>query len=158
PPGWSVFLLALRRRHVVRAAAVYAATAFVVLRGVQLLAQRLALPASIFSAATVLTIAGLPIALVLASAFELTPDGVRRAESIGETSAARGSPPARTVSLIVVLLAIGGALVLMVRPAVRGATGGRPAGQDAAHPSLAVLPFTNLGAPDDAYFAEGMAD
>jgi TolB-like protein/predicted Zn-dependent protease len=157
-PGWSIFMSELRRRHVVRVAAVYAATAFVVLQAVDLLADGLALPPWIFSATTVLAIAGLPIALVLAWAFELTPEGVRRTETAVETPPSRAWLPVRTLALVVALLGVGFAVGYVLRPAAVAQPGAGEPEPDRGSASVAVLPFTNLGAPDDEYFAEGMAD
>jgi TolB-like protein/Tfp pilus assembly protein PilF len=155
-PGGSGFLNELRRRHVVRVAAVYMATAFVVLQAVQLLAEGLRLSPWILTAATILAIAGLPVALVLGWIFELTPEGVRRTQS-SDVASPRAWLPLRTLALVVLLLAIGGAVGYLLRPAAVAQLAGAAASGDAAA-SLAVLPFTNLGQPDDEYFAEGMAD
>jgi TolB-like protein/tetratricopeptide (TPR) repeat protein len=51
----------------------------------------------------------------------------------------------------VVLLAAAGVLVLAFKRA-------GPAARPAQPPRIVVLPFENLGAPEDAYFAAGMAD
>ncbi len=81
----------LRRRKVIRVGVVYGATAFVLLQAAQLLAAGLALPDWFFPAITVVLILGLPVALILAWALELTPDGVR----VTASSAPSGttSPP-----------------------------------------------------------------
>jgi Tol biopolymer transport system component len=75
----------LKRRKVFRVAVVYAATGFVVLQAADLLATGLALPTWIFAALTVITVLGFPLALVLAWAFELTPEGVQRADAAAAT-------------------------------------------------------------------------
>lgn len=146
------FLNELKRRKVFRVAAVYAATAFVVLQAADLLAAGLALPAWVFSAITLLLIVGFPIAVLLAWAFDVTPSGVRRT---ARTDAAAPDPRSRwlplpTLLLVAGLLLLGGAVGWLVKPA-GGAEGD-------AGTTLAVLPFTNLGAADDEYFADGMSD
>jgi hypothetical protein len=82
--GWQGLFAELKRRRVVRVAAVYGATAFVVLEAAALLAAGLALPGWVFSALTVLVIVGFPIAVVLSWVFDLTPDGVQRAPDAWE--------------------------------------------------------------------------
>jgi len=77
----NVCVAELKRRMVFRVAVVYAATGFVVLEAADRVAAGLALPAWVFSAITVLVIAGFPIALVLGWAFDLTPQGVRVTEA-----------------------------------------------------------------------------
>jgi hypothetical protein len=74
----SGFLDELRRRHVVRVTVVYVAVAFAVLQAADLAFPRLGLPDWAVTLVLVLALLGLPLALVLAWAFDLTPAGVRR--------------------------------------------------------------------------------
>ena len=76
------FLAELKRRRVVRVAIVYGAVAFTVLQAADLVVPRLQLPDWTVTLMVVLALLGFPIALVLAWAFELTPDGVRRTEPV----------------------------------------------------------------------------
>jgi eukaryotic-like serine/threonine-protein kinase len=80
------FLAELKRRRVIRVALVYAATAFVILQAADLLSAGLALPSWIFAAITLVTILGFPLALVLAWAFQITPEGVQRTGEAGGES------------------------------------------------------------------------
>ncbi|MEX2283576.1 MAG: hypothetical protein WEE89_13915 [Gemmatimonadota bacterium] len=74
----------LKRRHVVRVALVYVAVAFVVIQAADLLVPTLHLPEWRMTAVVVLALLGLPIALVLAWRFDLTPAGIQRDEAIAE--------------------------------------------------------------------------
>lgn len=130
-----------------RVAAVYAAGAFVVLQAADLLATGLELPAWVFSTVTVLAIVGFPVALVLAWAIQVTPQGLQRADSVVAAPRER-MLPARTAALVIALIAAGVVIGWLLRPA-RDATGAV---------TLAVLPFTNLGGAEDEYFADGMTD
>lgn len=76
------FFAELRRRKVFQVAGVYGATAFVVLQVVELLGQGLRLPDTVLTVVTVLTIVCFPIALVLAWAYERTPEGVQRTDML----------------------------------------------------------------------------
>jgi hypothetical protein len=58
----------------------YGGSAFVVLQVVDIVAEGLALSPLALQVVTVLILAGFPIALGLAWAFEVTPDGVRRTD------------------------------------------------------------------------------
>jgi TolB-like protein/Tfp pilus assembly protein PilF len=161
----------LKRRKVVRVAVVYAATAFVVLQAADLLATGLSLPEWVFPVVTVLLVLGFPVALVLGWALELSPEGIRRTEAApGMRGAAQHGAPAspsakavpsllgrRTVitagALVLVGVGLGAGWVL--KPAGSAvATDGLPANATA----VAVLPFMNLGAAEDEYFADGIAD
>jgi TolB-like protein/Tfp pilus assembly protein PilF len=77
-PGYQRFFAELKRREVFRVAAVYGATGFVVLQVADLLAEGLALPEVVLRTATFLVLVGFPIAIVLAWAYERTPEGVKR--------------------------------------------------------------------------------
>lgn len=126
------FLRELKRRKVYRVGAVYVATAFVVLQAARLVFPSLAVPSWVFDTLVVLAVFGLPIAVVLAWAFETTPDGVRRTEPAeaagepGDESAAPSNVPASSAS------------------------DGK---------SVAVLPFTDMSPDrDHEYFGDGLAE
>ena len=70
----------LKRRRVFRLMAVYGAVAFGVLQAADVLIPALHLPESMITAIAALALLGFPLAIVLAWAFESTPDGVRRTE------------------------------------------------------------------------------
>lgn len=78
--GFSRFLRELKRRNVVRVAAVYAAVGFMLIEVVQAVFPALLLPEWTGRAVVVLVLLGFPITLVVAWAFELTPEGIRRTE------------------------------------------------------------------------------
>jgi eukaryotic-like serine/threonine-protein kinase len=150
------FLDELKRRRVFRAAAVYAATAFVLWQAADIAIPALHLPGWLLTAVVALTIIGLPVALVLAWAFDVTPAGVQRTSADAPVASAADTRwlPARTIALVAVLLAVGGLFGWVLKPGTIA-----PASSTAgARPTLAVLPFTNLGAPDDEYFADGVSD
>jgi len=71
------FFAETKRRKVFQVAAVYAATAWLVVQVVSIIEEPLRLPANFDTAVIVALAIGFPVALVLAWAFELTPDGIR---------------------------------------------------------------------------------
>ena len=75
-----VFLAELKRRRVVRVAIVYALAGLVVVEAANNLLPALKLPAWTVTLVVALAILGLPVAVALAWAFDVTPEGVRRAE------------------------------------------------------------------------------
>ena len=100
---------------------------------------------------------GFPIALVIAWAFEATPEGIKRTEDVDGPPASSG-PKHRTwiyVAVIGAALSIG--LFFVGRYTARE-TSSAPA-SELPPKSIAVLPFDNLSRdPDNAFFAEGVQD
>ncbi len=79
PPGaWTQFFAELKRRRVVRVAAVYLAATFVVLQAAPALFQALLLPDWAFRLLVVLLILGFLVAVPLAWAYDVGPGGIRR--------------------------------------------------------------------------------
>ena len=72
------FFAALRRRKVIQVAVVYALVAWVLIQIGEATFESLRLPDWSQTLLVVLALLGFPIALVLAWAFEITPDGVKR--------------------------------------------------------------------------------
>ena len=95
-PGYQRFFAEVTRRRVFRVMAVYGATGFVVLQVADLLAEGLGLPEVVLRTATFLVLIGFPIALVLAWAFELSPEGLQREKPREEVSAEAGHGGAGT--------------------------------------------------------------
>lgn len=78
PRGVAEFFRELKRRRVFRVAVVYFAVAFVIVETADLIFPALGIPDWAYTLVVVLAIMGLPVALVLAWAFDLTPAGVER--------------------------------------------------------------------------------
>lgn len=70
-----------KRRRVFRVAATYALVAFVAWQVAEIAVPGLRLPNWVLTLVIVLTLLGFPIAVGLAGAFDVTPEGVRRAGS-----------------------------------------------------------------------------
>jgi TolB-like protein/Tfp pilus assembly protein PilF len=145
----------LKRRNVYKVALAYVV-------GGWALAQGLAQVLPVFNVANwviqllvVLIVMGLPIALVLAWAFELTPQGIKRTETADAMPATTRKKNRTWIYVVVVgaLLSIG--LFFLGRYTARA-----PRQSEAAtNKSIAVLPFATLSDDrNDAYFADGVQD
>jgi TolB-like protein len=155
-PGHQRFFAELKRRQVFRVAAVYGATAFVIVQAADVLQEALRLPESFLTGVAVLALLGFPLALVLAWAYERTPDGVRKtgdAES-GEIESIASAPAGKRWPIG--LAALAGAALLatsawwVLKP---------DSTEDRSYGSIAVLPFVNMtGEAEDEYLADGMAE
>lgn len=166
PSSLQALFAEMKRRHVFRVMAVYGAVAFVVLQVADIAFEPLGLPEWAMTLVLMLAILGFPVAVVLAWAFEQTPDGIRRTESAApeEIEAIVAEPASRRwphgiAALVGVGLLVGGAWWMGARS---GASGADAAG---ATQSIAVLPLTTrtlVGAGAEAdpvvIFADGMHD
>ena len=102
-----------------------------------------------------LTIAGLPVALVLAWMFEITPQGIKRTETADALPASARPKKYGWVYVVIIGVAVSIGLFFLGRYTVQEAAS--PARTPAK--SIAVLPFDNLSRdPDNAYFTEGVQD
>jgi TolB-like protein len=146
-----VFFLELKRRRVYRVAGVYAFIAFVIWQAAEIAFPALNLPPWTLTFVVVLTLMGFPIALVLAWAFDITPEGVKRtAPGAGAAplSTRRGGAVVAAVGLAVVALVVAAGWLLLREEG----------GASADRTMLVVLPLENLGAADDEYFADGVSE
>jgi adenylate cyclase len=140
---------------VFRVAAVYAAVGWLLVEVASTTFPYLRLPDWLVTAVIALVLAGFPLALVLAWAFELTPVGVRRTDAKPDPSTPR--VPTRGVRMyagvgVLALLASAGAYAFLRPQEPR-------AGADVTIRAIAVLPFADLSpAGDQAYFGDGLAE
>jgi TolB-like protein len=170
--GYQQFFAELKRRHVFKVAAIYGAVAFGVLQVADPLGTALGLSDSFLSLVVGLLLLGFPVALVLAWAFEVTPDGVQKAEPAapGEIEAIVAQPASRRWPAG--LLALAGAALLFGGWWMGHSTAADPAEStpseahlaftdlaDDPRPSIAVLPFTDMSPEgDQEHFSDGMTE
>jgi len=135
-PGYQRFFAELKRRRVFRVMAVYGAVGFVLLQVVELLVPALLLPEWTYRLVALLLLVGLPIAVVLAWAFESTPQGVKRTDpaTTGELEAIAAQPASRRWPSG--LLAVAGVAALLAGVWLAGKWAGQSAA-DARPPATA---------------------
>lgn len=80
------FLSELRRRRVLQTAAVYGSAAFIVIQAAALTVEALHLGVWPLTAVVVTALVGFPVVLVVAWAFEFSPEGLKRTESWDESA------------------------------------------------------------------------
>ena len=167
------FFAELKRRNVYKVAVAYAVVGWLVIQVSSTVLPTFHAPEWVVQTLVVLVALGFPIALVIAWAFELTPEGLKRTEDVD--LAATASQPRKHAWIFVVLvgaaLSIGvfllGRLTARSNAVSRSASeelrrdtqGEASTGSSIPQKSIAVLPFENLS--DDknaAYFADGIQD
>ena len=146
----------LKRRKVYRVGAAYLAGAFAALEGADMVFPVLGFGPAAFNGLVILSLAGFPLAVALAWTFDVTPEGIRRTEPLGDPGAT-SQVEDRWLRLRAALVGAGFVLVLWL-----GVRAWQPLGSAAGaalpgDPMLAVLPFEDLSSGgDQAYFADGL--
>src|SRR5205807_4158423 len=149
------FFVELKRRNVYKVAIAYVVAGWALAQGIAQVFPVFDVPNWIVRLIVLLIVIGFPIALILAWAFELTPEGLKRTEDVDPVA------QRRTKSHAWIYVVIAGALVsiglfMLGRYGFRNATS--PSNEVPAK-SIAVLPFGNLSRdPDNEYFAAGIQD
>ncbi len=149
------FFAELKRRNVYKVAIAYGVVAWLLMQVASQIFPFFEIPNWAVRLVVLLLIIGFPVALILAWAFELTPEGIKRTELADAEPAKRAG---HRVWIYIVL--IGAALCIGLFFFGRY-TASRRQTESAELPakSIAVLPFENLSRdPDNAYFAEGIQD
>lgn len=148
------FLAELKRRNVYRVAVAYAVVAWVLIQLGSILFPTFDAPAWVMKAFVGLLVLGFPVAAILAWAYELTPDGIRRADEVPPQQSVVRSTGRKLDFVIIGVLVFAVALLVFDRFRTRNA-----AGDTAIAKSIAVLPFANLSEDkSNAYFADGIQD
>ncbi|PYK68185.1 MAG: hypothetical protein DME45_08795, partial [Verrucomicrobia bacterium] len=154
------FFSELKRRNVYKVAVAYAVIGWLVMQVASTIVPALHLPETITTAVVVLTLLGFPIALVLAWAFELTPEGIKRAEDTTPGDYSRRPRTHKFTAFVasIAILAAGFAIFQLVRN--RPASSTQATATSTVSPkSIAVLPLLNeSGDPKDEYFSDGLSE
>jgi len=149
------FFAELKRRNVYKVAIAYGVVAWLLIQIATQVFPFFEIPNWVVRLVVLVIIIGFPVALIIAWAFELTPEGLKRTETAdAEHSAGRSRK--RTWIYVVI---IAGAISIGLFFLGRYTNSKQNAGAELPGKSIAVLPFDNLSRdPDNAYFAEGVQD
>jgi len=154
------FFAELKRRHVWRVAIAYAVTAWLLLQLAAIVLPTFSAPHWVLKVLIGVFVLFFPIAIIVAWAFEVTPEGVRRTEPEG-SEAARPAQIHRRVgrTLTIITFVVLSAAVGVLAWQLTAARSDSAAMDTPPAKSIAVLPFENLSTDKaNAYFAAGMQD
>ena len=150
------FFAEVKRRNVYKVAIAYIFAGWALSQGIAQVLPVFDVPNWVIRTIVVMIILGLPIALVLAWMFELTPQGIKRTDTADAMPEATRKKKYVWIYVVVIGAAISIGLFFLGRYSA-GNTTASPAG--ITNKSIAVLPFDNLSRdPDNAYFCEGVQD
>src|SRR5438874_1151147 len=147
----------LKRRNVYKVAVAYAVVAWLLIQIATQVFPFFEIPNWAVRLVVLLLIIGFPIALVLAWAFEITPEGIKRAEDV-DHSQPTTHRTGRTLDFLIIAVLL---VIIGVFAYQRFGLSQKTSVATSAIPekSIAVLPFENLSRdPDNAYFADGIQD
>jgi len=143
----------LKRRNVYKVAVAYAVVGWLLIQVATQVFPFLEIPTWMIRLVILLTALGFPVALIIAWAFELTPEGIKRTEvADAERQHSRGGV---WIAVVVVAAVLSLGLFFIGRYTAPKVT----RTSESLAKSIAVLPFENLSRdPDNAYFADGVQE
>ena len=154
-----IFFGELKRRNVYKVAVAYAVVGWLLIQVATQVFPFLEIPNWMIRLVILLTAFGFPVALIIAWAFELTPEGIKRTEAAD--AARQHSRGGVWIAVVVVAAALSLGLFFLGRYTAGRATPQVTEAPTAVNPqkSIAVLPFENLSEEKaNAFFADGVQD
>src|SRR5215470_1040443 len=158
------FFSELKRRNVYKVAVAYAVVAWLLMQIASQIFPFFDIPNWVVRLVVILLIIGFPIALIIAWAFELTPQGIKRTEAAD--AAGQRSRGGAWIYVVLIGAALSVDLFFLGRYTAGRATprhDASPARTEVAtaglDKSIAVLPLINeSGDPKDEYFSDGLSE
>jgi TolB-like protein/Tfp pilus assembly protein PilF len=161
------FFAELKRRNVYKVAVAYAIVAWLLIQAASILFPTFEAPAWVMKVVVTGIIFGFPVALILAWAFELTPEGIKREKDVAPNESIARTTGRKLVGITVALAVIAAGLFAFqflrsksatTIPGITSTPSAASAGP-ISEKSVAVLPFENLSRdPENAFFASGIQD
>src|SRR5438132_1405452 len=160
------FFSELKRRNVYKVAVAYAIVGWLLVQVATQVFPFLEIPNWVVRLVIALVMIGFPIALVIAWAFEATPEGIKRTEDVdpfdsrsGQALAATSKQSKKHIWIYVVVIGAAFSIGLFFVGRYTAGNNATAARSELSAKSIAVLPFDNLSRdPDNAFFAEGVQD
>ena len=149
------FISELKRRNVFKVATAYAIAGWIIIQIVVAIKAPLSLPDWFDTAIIVLVLIGFPIALIIAWAFELTPEGIKSSNDVDITESVTASTGNKLNRVIIAALSLAVILLVVNKLFYTQSI-------DSVNPgiaSIAVLPFADMSPQgDQEHFSDGLSE
>ncbi len=164
------FFAELKRRNVFRVGAAYVIVAWVILQVSDVVLSNIEAPGWVFRAILLLLVIGLPVILIFAWAFELTPEGIKRETQVDPSATITAQTGAKLNVVITAGLIIAVAYIAIDKlylskdgdetTTVTEQSAAAQSEKATTEKSIAVLPFSNRSANNEnaEFFASGIQD
>jgi len=160
------FIRELKRRNVFRAGIAYLVVAWLVIQVADLIFPTLGAPAWVPRTTTFILILGFPVAIVLAWAYEVTPQGIKKTRHVPLEESISRLTGQKLNYAIIAALAVALIIVIIddydpgeVDPLEGIVDVSQPVPGFSDRAAIAVLPFLNLSDdPEQEYFADGITE
>jgi len=169
----------LKRRNVVRVGLAYGIAGWVLLQVADLVLENIAAPSWVIQALMLFVLLGFIASLVIAWAYEITPEGIKKEADVDRSQSISGHTGKKLDRIIIGFLVLAVAVLLLDRSMSPPDKASGPSSEDAApqlsqagddktpsmedappgDPSIAVLPFTDMSPDQDqGYFSDGISE
>ncbi len=152
------FFSELKRRNVYKVAVAYAIVSWLLIQAASILLPTFEAPAWVMKVVVMAVVLGFPIAVILAWAFELTPEGIKHTEDV-DPLAGRVSKHRTWIYITVIGAALSIGLFFIGRYTAQNSSSARASSSGLPEKSIAVLPFDNATRnADTEYLSDGISE